>query len=113
MRVPIIVGTVVFMLCAGAQSASAQDATLVGTVMDESKAVMPGATITATDTANGRQFVALTGTRGEYRIPGVAAGRYRVQAELQGFASTSVQVELLVGAAHRPFGLSDRPIVLG
>jgi hypothetical protein len=81
-----------------AVSARAQDATVVGTVTDESKAVMPGVTVTATDPASGRQIVAVTNQRGEYRLVGLPPSRYTIQAELTGFASTIVNgVELLVG----------------
>jgi hypothetical protein len=76
----------------------AQDATVVGTVMDESKLVLPGVTVTATSLTTGRQFVDVTGAQGEYRLVGVPAGPYKLQAELPGFAPTVLtNVELLVG----------------
>src|SRR5690242_5904810 len=88
-----------FVLLAAAAPAFAQvAATIVGTVADESKAVLPGVTVTATDLATGRQFVDVTDVRGEYRLVGMQAGKYKVQAELAGFApSTLPEVELLVG----------------
>lgn len=76
----------------------AQQATVVGTVVDESKAVLPGVTVTATDLATGRPFVAVTEARGEFRLPGMEAGKYKIQAQLAGFATTTVaELELLVG----------------
>jgi hypothetical protein len=90
-------GVLLFLLF-GAATLRAQDATVIGTVTDESKAVMPGVTVTATDPASGRQFVAITNERGEYRLLGLPPSRYTVQAELSGFAATVVRdVELLVG----------------
>lgn len=81
-----------------AASAFAQEATILGAVTDESKGVLPGVTVTATSLANGRTFSAVTNERGDYRIVGVPAGRYKVQAELSGFATVIVpDVELLVG----------------
>ncbi|HEV2983503.1 MAG TPA: TonB-dependent receptor, partial [Vicinamibacterales bacterium] len=75
-----------------------QEASLAGMVTDESKAVLPGATVTASDLATGRQFAGVTDERGQYRLPGMTAGRYKVQAELQGFTTTVVpEIELLVG----------------
>jgi Carboxypeptidase regulatory-like domain len=73
-------------------------ASVVGTVTDETKAVLPGVTITATDLATGRQFVGVTDERGEYRLVGMAPGRYKAQAELPGFAISIIDnFELLVG----------------
>jgi hypothetical protein len=72
-------------------------ATIVGSVTDDSKGVLPGATVTATEISTGRQHVAVTDERGEYRLA-VSAGTYRLQGELTGFAVVVLQeVELLVG----------------
>jgi hypothetical protein len=79
-------------------AAFAQEGSLIGTVTDESKAVLPGVTITATSLETGRQLTAITNDRGEYRMPGVPAGRYKMQAELAGFSTMLVpQLEMLVG----------------
>src|SRR5436190_2255912 len=76
----------------------AQQATIAGIVSDESKGVLPGATVTATAVDTGRQFTDTTTTQGEYRFAGLPAGRYNVQVELEGFATTQLKsVELLVG----------------
>jgi Carboxypeptidase regulatory-like domain len=74
------------------------DGTVQGSVMDESKGALPGATLTLTELTTGRQHVAVTDPRGEYRLVNVAAGAYKLQADLSGFASTIVpRLELLVG----------------
>jgi hypothetical protein len=74
------------------------DAAVTGTILDEQKAVLPGATVTATELSTGRQYTAVSDERGEYRMPRVAPGIYKVQAELPGFATVLVpSVELLVG----------------
>lgn len=44
------------------------EASVVGTVTDESKAVLPGGTVTATELSMGRQYVAVTDERGQYRL---------------------------------------------
>lgn len=73
-------------------------ASLNGTVTDESKAVLPGATITATDLSTSRPYQAVTDERGEYRIVNMAPGTYKMQAELSGFATVvHPSVEFLVG----------------
>jgi hypothetical protein len=76
----------------------AQEATVVGTVVDDSGGVLPGVTVTATNLATGQQYVAVTAERGAYRLLGLAAGRYKIQAELPGFAMVVLSdIELLVG----------------
>jgi hypothetical protein len=88
----------VLVVMVTASSVYGQEASIVGTVMDQSKAVIPGATIMATDLETGRQFTAVSDERGEYRIPGMTPGRFKVQAELSGFTTVVVPlVELLVG----------------
>jgi hypothetical protein len=85
--------------------ARAQDASVIGTVADETKAVLPGATVTATNLETGNQSTAITDEQGQYRLLRLAPGKYKVQADLQGFASVMVpSVELLVGQnANVPF----------
>ena len=77
--------------------AYAQDATLMGTIRDNTGGVLPGVTVTATNEAAGTTFVAVTDESGVYRIP-VRAGVYRVSAELSGFATVvRPNVEILLG----------------
>ena len=78
--------------------ATAQDASLIGNVVDGTKAALPGATITATMIDTGRVSTTVSDERGEYRLHGLGAGRYRVQAELSGFSTIIIpEIELLVG----------------
>src|SRR5688572_20573950 len=78
-------------------AAHAQQTLVTGTVRDNTGAVLPGATVTATHEAAGTTFVAVSDDRGLYRIA-VRAGIYRVTTELTGF-TTVVRpgVEVLVG----------------
>ncbi len=74
------------------------DAMLTGTIVDESKAVLPGVTVTALETGSGRQHVAVTDARGQFRLPNLSPGRYRFTSELPGFSTVLIpQIELLVG----------------
>jgi len=78
-------------------TAYAQEATLSGTIVDSTNAVLPGVTVTALHEASGNRFVGVTDERGIYRIP-VRIGAYQVTAELQGFATAArTGVQLLVG----------------
>src|SRR2546429_8387876 len=85
-----LVATLFVLLAAVAPAYAQVEATIVGTVADESKAVLPGVTVTAADLATGRQFTDVTDVRGEYRLVGMQAGKDKKQAELAGFAPSGV-----------------------
>jgi len=88
----------IFFALAAASAVRAQEASITGTVSDETRAVLPGATITASDLASGTQFTATSNDKGEYRLPTLPPGTYKLQAELSGFATVVLaHVELLVG----------------
>jgi hypothetical protein len=89
----------VFLIMAWTSTpALAQQASIVGVVIDESKAVLPGVTITATEISKGTQIVGVSDERGEYRLLQLTPGVYKVQADLQGFANAIIEkVPLLVG----------------
>jgi carboxypeptidase family protein len=93
-RIPVLVA----LLSLVASLAHAQQASIVGTASDETRALLPGVAVTATDQAAGRQVTAVTNERGEYRLQNLPAGKYTVQAELSGFTTVILRdVELLVG----------------
>ena len=70
---------------AAAAQGQAINGTIEGTVVDNSGAVLPGATVTVTSIDTGGVRVAVTNESGGYRVPLLALGAYRVSAELQGF----------------------------
>jgi hypothetical protein len=88
-------------------AAFAQDASVNGSVTDESKAVLVGVTMTATNLETGTQSVAVSDDHGAYRFASLPAGKYKLQTELNGFVSVVIpSVELLVGQnATVPFTL--------
>jgi hypothetical protein len=61
-------------------------ADLGGTITDNTGAVLPGVTVTATNTANNQVRTGVTDREGKYYIPALTAGTYNVAAELSGFA---------------------------
>src|SRR5690349_6062683 len=89
----------VLVSCLFSRAAHAQqNASVQGTIVDESAAVLPGATVTATETNTGVQAVAVAESDGRYRFDNLAPGTYKLRIELAGFASTEIpNVELLVG----------------
>jgi carboxypeptidase family protein len=78
----------VFCLSGPVRSALAQSDTGVidGRLVDESNAAVPGATVTAKNTATGLTRSAVSSPLGTYRIDFLPPGTYEVTAELQGFA---------------------------
>ena len=76
------------LACAG--SAFAQGGatgTLVGTVVDSSGAVVPGADVVAKDVATGTTFTAISGADGGFTIPSVPSATYTLTVSLMGFKS--------------------------
>ncbi len=61
-------------------------ADLEGTVQDESGAVLPGVTVTATNQATNQSRTATTDKSGRYYIGALQPGVYTIAAELAGFA---------------------------
>ena len=66
---------------------AAQDArgTISGTVVDASKSLVPGASVTATNIAMGTSMSAVTNQDGFFQIPYLIPGAYKVTVELAGF----------------------------
>ncbi len=69
------------------ESSHAQNitATILGTVKDTSQAVMPKVTVTATQIATNFTRTIVTDEAGNYELPLLPVGEYRVTAELTGF----------------------------
>jgi len=89
-------------LVAPAAGAQFDTATVVGTVRDDSNAVVPGATITLTNLDTGIGTTRITDANGTYEFVTVRAGRYKIAAELQGFSTaTADDVQVAVGARQR------------
>ncbi|MGH9346845.1 MAG: carboxypeptidase regulatory-like domain-containing protein, partial [Vicinamibacterales bacterium] len=80
---------VVLLGAAAPASAQRSTATIRGTVRDSSQAVVPGATVTATNQDTGLARTSVTNTQGSYSLPDLPVGRYNVTAELAGFKSAS------------------------
>ena len=80
---------VVVCLLAGSTLAYAQSAQVVGSVKDESGAVIPGATATARNVETGLVRVVVSDAGGVYRLQALPPGTYAVKIELVGFKTVS------------------------
>lgn len=81
-----------------ANAQSAASAQISGTVLDPQGAVVPGAKVTATNSATGVQRSVNTTSTGNYTIPNLAPGTYSVKVEAKGFASGGTEnIQLKLG----------------
>src|SRR5438128_2164214 len=65
--------------------AQTTNATLGGTVSDASRALIPGVTVTATNTQTGIVSTVVSNETGAYQFASLQTGTYKVSAELPGF----------------------------
>jgi len=92
----LVLGLVVF----GANFALGQataSATIVGTVMDSTDAVVVGAHVTATNKATGVNRIAITTSTGAFRFDQMAPSNYTVKVTKDGYATYVQSFELLIG----------------
>ncbi|HYE23845.1 MAG TPA: TonB-dependent receptor [Clostridia bacterium] len=95
---------VVLLFIMGAVQCWAQldTGSISGIVQDKTGAVIAGATIKITNTKTGRTWDAKTGGNGEYNVPGLPVGPYRVEVAQQGFKTGTVDnIELHVSGRPR------------
>jgi hypothetical protein len=110
--------TLLFLACA-AFAQTTGTATLVGTLTDNTGAVVPGATVTIVNTET--QFTSNTQTtsEGAYYVPNLIPGTYRLTIEAQGFKryvregiilrtseTPRIDVQLEVGAVTESINVS-------
>jgi hypothetical protein len=72
-----------------------------GTALDQSGAVLPGATVTLTNTGTSQVMTAVTGESGTFLFPQVPVGTYKVTVSLTGFkAAEFTDVIVAVGQEY-------------
>jgi Carboxypeptidase regulatory-like domain/TonB dependent receptor-like, beta-barrel len=78
----------VFAALVPAPTALAQStaATVSGSVLDEQKATLPGATVTIRNLDSGQSRSTTADARGAFQVAGLPPGKYEVSVELAGFA---------------------------
>src|SRR5437867_7131001 len=98
-----VIVAVACLVCAGIpQAASAQVDTgsIVGTVTDQTGAVLPGVTITVTSLTTGQVRTVVTGSDGRYQLPGLQPATYSIATDLTGFTPVvRSPVTVNIGAA--------------
>src|SRR5258707_5062226 len=89
------------LLTSTAAFAQLSTAQLSGRVTDESGAVLPGVTTTATQTATGFMRNTVTDASGAYILSNLVPGPYRLEVALPGFR-TYVQTGIVLQVAASP-----------
>jgi hypothetical protein len=71
---------------------------ITGVVTDHTGAVLPNATVTVVNTGTNLSRSATTNDAGNYRIPNLSIGEYKVTAIAQGFKTAVITAEVRAGA---------------
>ncbi|MBI2818574.1 MAG: TonB-dependent receptor [Acidobacteria bacterium] len=79
------IGVLIFVAGISAVLAQLPTATILGVVRDSSGAVVPGATVTASNTQTGQVRTAVSGGNGSYRLAALPVGNYEVRVSTAGF----------------------------
>jgi iron complex outermembrane receptor protein len=82
----------------GAPLHAAAGGAIRGTVVDESRAVVPGVLVTVTSRATGRSSMDTTDGRGSFEVSGLPAGAYEVVTDLPGFRPQRTDTVVADGA---------------
>lgn len=81
----------VFLLSIGVSARAQSAGTLQGTVTDPSGAVIPGAQITATEIQTGTSRSTVSNASGEYALPSLAPGTYRMVVSAPGMQTKTME----------------------
>lgn len=89
------------LLLAGLSVAQSNFGRISGTIEDSSGALIPSATITATNTATGARQAVTSDPSGAYVFPALEAGKYNIRVESQGFKASEQSGVILDAASTR------------
>src|SRR3954471_193984 len=87
---------VVMMSMATTASAQQTTGSIAGRVLDEQKAAVPGATVTAKNAATGFTRSEVSDSEGLYRITGLPVGSYTLGLDMSGFQAQTRTVQVTV-----------------
>ncbi len=93
----VLVAIALAAMTAGSAFAQQTESRIVGRLVDDSMAALPGVTVTITSGQTGAIRTTVTEGDGSYVVTNLGPGTYTVLAELQGFATRTRQIVLGVG----------------
>ena len=89
-----------FLLPSRSAFAQYDTGSIIGVIQDSTGAVVPGVNVNAVNKATGVVYTGSSGSSGEYEIPNLHTGTYKVTAEHAGF-STAIADDVLVSVGVR------------
>src|SRR5437764_7544810 len=118
----LVPAALLIAVLAGVLPAAGQGTTgsISGFVTDETKAALPGATVTVRHVETDQKRVVVTDGEGRYRAQALSPGKYELTVELQGFRSAqyaslslSVGQDEVVNVQLGLGGVNERVVVNG
>lgn len=95
---PLLSATLFLSVVLSQAAAQVTGATLSGTVTDPSGGVIPNARVSVMNVSQGTERTSTTNKTGDYTLPNVTPGSYRLRVEAQGFQTqVRTSLELTVG----------------
>ncbi len=98
----------------------AASSVLLGTVSDETGAVLPGVMLKVKNVNTGISNTLITDDSGSYRVPGLIPGEYEIQAELSGFKTEvytgiklAVGQQAVINLTLRVGEITEKVVVVG
>jgi hypothetical protein len=101
LRAVLVVAAV---LLSGAALAQNVTGTMAGTVVDEQRQVIPGATVTVINESTGETRVTVTDARGAFQVTTLPPATYTVRVEMQNFRTAERQRNVLSAAERLSIG---------
>jgi outer membrane receptor protein involved in Fe transport len=93
----LLLSTLIVLSASNLLAQATASGTIQGTVLDQSQAVIAGASVVINNTANNNSRTVTTDDSGHFRFDLLPAGAYTVKVTKQGFSSVAQNVALLVG----------------
>lgn len=114
-----VAAVAVAVLAAGASAQSGPSGALNGRIVDQSRAAVPGAAVTAVNTATNESRTTISSEEGLYTIAGLPVGTYELVVELDGFKTVRRRGILVEAAVPRTVdvtmevgGVSEQVVVV-
>ena len=96
----LLAATLLLFVLSGNSFAQTTNATLGGTVSDSTQALIPGVTVTATNTQTGIVSTIVTNETGAYNFPSLQTGTYKVRPNFPGF-QTQTYNDVTLGVSQQ------------
>ena len=91
--------TMLLVACVSTSGADQGTGTIRGTITDESGGVLPGVTVTATNTDSGAARTTVSDGQGRYTVTNLPVASYEVRGVLPGFSSDAATVTIAAGGS--------------